>query len=84
MSIAGLSEETLERLREPAFVVLLLVGMGVFAFSAAFLVIGVAINTAPPAPFVTPTDKRLLIGLSAAGMVVGVLVIRLSGRTVGW
>lgn len=84
MSAISLSEETVEHLREPAFVVLLLVGMGVFAFAAAFLVIGIAINTAPPAPYVTPTDKRLLIVLSLVGMVVGALLVRAAGRTVGW
>lgn len=84
MSAATLSPDTVEGLREPAFVVLLLVGMTVFSFGGAFLVIGVSINTAPPAPYVSPTDKRLLVGSSLAAMVVGVVLVRLAGRVVRW
>lgn len=84
MSAATLSRDTVEGLREPAFVVLLLVGMTVFAFGGAFLVIGVSINTAPPAPYVSPADRRLLIGSSIAAMVVGAVLVRLAGRVVGW
>ena len=79
-----LSRDTIEQLREPSFVTLLLVGVLLFALGGAFLVLGVAINTGPPAPYVTPTDKRLLIGISLGVMVVGVVLIRVAVRVVGW
>lgn len=84
MSVANVSEDTIEQFREPAFVVVLLVGALIFALSGAFLVVGVSINTAPPAPYVSPTDKQILIVGSIVGLVVGGFLIRLAARIVGW
>lgn len=83
MSATAISRDTVERFREPAFAFLLLGGTLVFALGGAFLVIGVAINTAPPAPYVDPLDKQLLILVSIVGMIVGLWLIRLSARVVG-
>lgn len=83
MSAIAFPRDTIERFREPAFAFLLLGGTFVFAIGGAFLVIGVAINTAPPAPYVDPLDKQLLIVLSIIAMIVGLWLIRLSARVVG-
>ncbi|MFB6360548.1 MAG: hypothetical protein ABEH59_04430 [Halobacteriales archaeon] len=84
MSPATIPRHTIERFRESAFVALALLGAAVLAFGGAFLTIGLAINTAPPAPYVTPTDKQLLIVGSLLSMVVGGLLIRAAARMVGW
>ena len=84
MSVAYLSEDTVEQFREPLFVAVLLVGATVFALAGAFLVVGISINTAPPAPYVTPTDKRILIVVSLVGMVIGGALVRLAAKIVGW
>lgn len=84
MSTAYLSDETVEQFREPAFVALLFIGAIVFALGGAFLVVGISINTAPPAPYVTPTDKWLLVAVSAVAMVVGAAMIRFAAKIVGW
>lgn len=84
MSAVSLSSDVIEQFREPAFIVVLLVGASVLAFGGAFLVIGVSINTSPPAPYVSPIDKQLLIVGSIAAMVVGAALIRFAARIVGW
>ena len=78
-----MSNETFERFREPVFVVAFLGGMLVFALGVAFLILGITINTAPPAPYVTPSDRYLLIGVAAGALVVGVASVRFAGRVVG-
>lgn len=83
MSTMALSRDTVERFREPAFAFLLLAGTFVFAIGGAFLVIGVAINTQPPAPYVDPLDKQLLIVISIVAMLIGLWLIRLSAHVVG-
>lgn len=84
MSVINLSEDTVEQFREPAFVTVLLVGAIVFSLGGAFLVVGLSINTAPPAPYVRPADKQLLIVASLISMVVGAALVRLAARFVGW
>lgn len=84
MSAVTLSSDTVEQLREPAFVIVLFVGALILALGGAFLVVGVSINTAPPAPYVSPLDKRLLIVGSVVSMVIGAVLIRLAARIVGW
>lgn len=84
MSAISIDSDSLEQLREPAFVGLLMTGAIVFSLGVAFLTIGIAINTAPPAPYVTPTDRYLLIGLSIAAIVGGGALVRFAGRVVGW
>ena len=84
MSTAYLSEDVVEQFREPAFVAVLLVGAFTFALSGAFLVVGISINTQPPAPYVRPVDKQILIVGSVVGMVVGAVLIRFAARIVGW
>lgn len=84
MSVVNLSRDAVEQLREPAFVAVLLVGALFVALGGAFLVIGISINTAPPAPYVRPIDKQLLIVGSIVAMVVGSALIRFAARIVGW
>lgn len=84
MSTVNLSRSSLEQLREPAFVAVLFVGALIFSLGGAFLVVGVSINTEPPAPYVSPTDKQLLILGSMISMVVGAALIRMAARIVGW
>lgn len=84
MSTTTISPDTIERFRESAFVGLTLLGTGILALGGAFLTIGLSINTAPPAPYVSPTDKRLLIVGSLVAMIVGVALIRTGARVVGW
>lgn len=84
MSTAFVSSDAVEQFREPAFVVVLLVGALAFALGGAFLVVGISINTSPPAPYVSPRDKQILIVGSLVSMVVGALLIRLAARIVGW
>lgn len=81
---ARTSNPTVERFRELGFVSLALVGALLFALGVGFLVIGVSIGTGPPAPYTTPTGKRLLIIASLAAIVGGVLVVRMAGKVVGW
>lgn len=83
MSAIALPSDVVETFREPAFAFLLVAGTLVFALGGAFLVIGVAINTQPPAPYVDPLDKQLLIVISIVAMIVGLWLIRLSARVVG-
>ncbi len=84
MSTAYLSQDTIEQFRESAFVGVLLVGAVLFALSGAFLVVGISINTQPPAPYVDPAAKQILIVGSVVGMVVGAVLIRFAARIVGW
>lgn len=79
-----MSVNSFERYREPTFAVALFAGMLVFALGIAFLILGVAINTEPPAPFMTPTAKYTLIGISVIAIVVGAVTIRFAGKVVGW
>ena len=78
------SEDTIEQFREPAFVAVLLVGAFVFALAGAFLIVGISINTQPPAPYVRPVDKQILIVGSLVAMIVGAVLIRSAARIVGW
>lgn len=78
-----MSGETFERFREPVFVVAFFGGMLVFALGIAFLILGVTVNTAPPAPYVTQTDKYLLIAVSVGATIVGLASVRFAGRVVG-
>ncbi len=74
-----------EEHRELLFVVGLLVGMTIFAFGFAFFVLGIAMDTTPPAPyFASTTDRLLTIGLSIAGLVVGAGIIRRAASVAGW
>jgi hypothetical protein len=84
MSTANSSKDRFEQFREPAFVVVLFIGALILALGGAFLVVGVTINTAPPAPYVSPIDKRLLIIGSLLSMILGGALIRLAARIVGW
>lgn len=84
MSTAYLSEDTIEQFREPVFVALLFIGAFVFALGGAFLVVGIGINTAPPAPYVRPVDKQILIVGSIVAMIGGAFLIRFAARIVGW
>jgi hypothetical protein len=84
MSTANSSPNRFEQYREPAFVVVLFVGALIFSLGWAFLIIGVSINTAPPAPYVSSTDKQLLIVGSIVAILVGGLMIRTAARIVGW
>lgn len=84
MSAINISSDTFEKLREPAFVAILFVGALIFALGGAFVVVGISINTAPPAPYVSPTAKQILTFGSLVVMVVGALLIRMAARIVGW
>jgi hypothetical protein len=84
MSAATLSRDVVEQLREPTFIALLFVGATVFALGGAFLVVGIAINTAPPAPYVSPSDRRFLVVGSLLAMVLGGALVRWAARIVGW
>lgn len=85
MSVAPpIPADLVERYREVAFVVLLSVGALLFALGIAFLVIGASVGTAPPAPYMTPTDKYALVAVSLAGCAAGLLLVRAAGRVVGW
>ena len=78
------ADDAVEALREAGFDALLLGGATLVALGVAFLAIGVGVNTAPPAPYVSPQDRVLLIAGSALAIVVGLVLVRLAGRTVGW
>lgn len=84
MSAINISPDTVEQYRESAFVAVLFVGALLFAIGGAFLVIGISINTAPPAPYVTPTAKQILIVGSLVAIVVGAVLVRFAARIVGW
>lgn len=71
-------------LEEVGFAGLLTIGMLVFALGMAFFILGVSINTSPPAPYVSQTDKYLLVGLSSVAMVIGLVFVRAAGKMVGW
>lgn len=75
--------DTFERFREPVFVVAFFGGMLVFALGLAFLILGITINTAPPAPYVTQGDRYLLSAVSVVAIVVGLAAVRFAGRVVG-
>lgn len=78
-----MSNETFERFREPMFVVAFFGGMAVFALGVAFLILGFTVNTAPPAPFVSSSDRYLLIAVAAVAAVAGMAAVRFAGRVVG-
>jgi uncharacterized membrane protein len=78
-----MNEDTFERFREPVFVVAFFGGMLVFALGVAFLILGITINTAPPAPYVAENDRYLLIAVSVAATVAGLASVRFAGRVVG-
>lgn len=69
--------------REWRFAIGVVVGIGVFATGMAFLILGLAINTQPPAPYMSPWHRRVLIALSIVLLVVGAAVVRLSGQIIG-
>lgn len=74
-----------ERLREPAFVGGVVLGVLVVAVGLAFLILGLAMDTVPPAPyFETTTDRILVLGGAVGAMVVGAGVVRGSARLAGW
>ena len=76
---------TTERLQEYGFAGLLLLGVLVFALGLAFLILGTAIQTQAPAPYLaSPTDRYGLIAGSVVAMVVGLVMVRAAGRVVGW
>lgn len=79
-----MSANSFGRYREPTFAAALFVGMLLFALGIAFLILGIAVNTSPPAPYMTSTDKYTLIGISVAAIVVGVVTVRFAGKVVGW
>lgn len=74
----------IERWREGSFVVVFFVGVGVFTLGTAFFVLGVSVGTGPPAPYMSPNDKRILVASSLGTMVVGALTVRFAARIVGW
>ena len=78
-----MSGDTFERFREPVFAVAFFGGMLVFALGIAFLILGITINTAPPAPYVTTTDRYMLIVISIAAAIAGLASVRFAGRVVG-
>lgn len=84
MSAINISPDTLERYRESAFVAVLFLGALIFAFGIAFLVVGIGVNTEPPAPYVTQTAKQILIAGSLVAIVVGGVFVRFAARIVGW
>jgi hypothetical protein len=75
----------LDRLREPLFVVGVLAGVVVLAVGFAFFVLGLSMDTTPPAPyFATVTDRLLVLGGSVGAMVLGAFVVRGSANFAGW
>ena len=79
-----MNQENLDRFREPVFVGAFFGGMLVFALGMAFLILGLTVNTAPPAPYVSPNDRHLLIAISAGAVIVGAGLVRFAGKVVGW
>ena len=79
-----MNEATRDRFREPVFVGAFFGGMLVFALGLAFLLLAITINTAPPAPYVSPNDRYLLIAISVGAVVVGAGTVRFAGKVVGW
>jgi hypothetical protein len=83
MSVINVSPDAIERYRESAFVGLLFAGALVFSVATAFFVIGISINTGPPAPYVTPLAKQLLTVGSLVAMIAGAVLIRTAASIVG-
>jgi len=81
---SGVPAIGVEGFREAGFFALLMVGMLVLALGVGFFIIGISINTAPPAPYVTPTDKWTLTGISVVGIIIGLVLVRAAGKVVGW
>lgn len=69
---------------EVRFIGFLGLGVVLFAVGFAFVVLSLSINTQPPAPYVSPMDKGLLVVGSLATTLLGVWLIRVAGRVVGW
>lgn len=84
MSAINISPDTVEQYRESAFVGVLFLGALIFAVGGAFLVIGISVNTEPPAPYVTPSAKQILIAGSLVAVVIGGFLVRFAARVVGW
>lgn len=82
----GYSESNrLEQLREPLFVVVLFAGTVVVALGIAFLILGIAMDTTPPAPYFASRKAQLLVtGGSLVAIVVGLGLIRRAARFAGW
>lgn len=73
------------RSREPLFVGGVFLGVLVLALGVAFLILGVSMDTTPPAPYFASTTDRLLVVAGSLGAVVfGALVVRGSARLAGW
>ena len=76
---------TTERLQEYGFAGLLLLGVLVFSLGLAFLILGLAIQTESPSPYLASTsDKYGLIAASVVTILVGLVMVRSAGRIVGW
>ena len=79
-----MSTDRFKRLREPTFAVSLFTGMLVIALGVAFLILGATINTAPPAPYMNPSEKYLLVAISVIAIIGGLGMVRFAGKVVGW
>lgn len=69
---------------EVSFICLLGLGVVLFALGFAFVVLSLSINTQPPAPYMSPMDKGLLIVGSLTTTLTGLWLIRVAGGIVGW
>lgn len=71
-----------DRVREASFISTLVVGMTLVSFSGAFLILGLTVNSQPPAPYLSPGDKRLLIIVSGVSIGIGLVIIHIARRFV--
>lgn len=73
-----------DRGNEASFLFILGLGVILFALGFGFVILSLSIKTHPPAPYVSPMDKGLLVVGSLTSTIVGVWLIRVAGRIVGW
>lgn len=74
-----------ESLRGPLFVAGVVGGMTVLALGFGLLVLGVSVDTRPPAPYVySTTDKYLVVAVAVGALALGGGIVRAAARMVGW
>lgn len=74
-----------ETFREQIFVLGALLGVALFSFGVAFLIIASSMGTTPPAPYFANTSARVtVIAVSVGGIVGGGLLTRWAARIGGW
>lgn len=74
-----------DRYRELIFLLGLLAGALLFTLGFAFFILGVALDTTPPSPYLKSfMDQVLLLIGSILAMISGIVLVRMASKVGGW